>query len=183
MVPRVMQGPPERCRRRARVETDGRPPAQERRDDAGRAASRPAYGVLRLREASAAGSTAQRPRRVDEREVGRLPDGDRPAVAAEPADAARADAHPVGDAGPVEQAGLDHRLGDDADRGLEAEHAEGGAVPLAVLVLRGVRRVVGGDRVDRAVGERLAQRLDVLGGAQRRVDLVDRVVAWSPARR
>ena len=34
-----------------------------------------------------------------------------------------------------------------------------------------VRRVVGGDAVDRAVGERLAQRLDVALGAQRRAHL------------
>jgi hypothetical protein len=37
--------------------------------------------------------------------------------------------------------------------------------------------VVGRDAVDRAVGQPLAQRLDVGLGAQRRVDLEDRVVA------
>ena len=50
------------------------------------------------------------------------------------------------------------------------------ARPLAVLVLVRVRGVVGGDDVDGAVGQAGAQRLDVGGGAQRRVDLVDRVV-------
>ena len=48
---------------------------------------------------------------------------------------------------------------------------------LAVLLERRVRRVIGGDGVDGAVGERLAQRVDVLGLAQRRVHLAGGVVA------
>ena len=46
-----------------------------------------------------------------------------------------------------------------------------------VLVEDAVGRVVGGDAVDRPVGERRAQRLDVLRLAQRRVHLARRVVA------
>jgi hypothetical protein len=46
-----------------------------------------------------------------------------------------------------------------------------------LLVVPGVRGVVGRDRVDGAVGQRLPQRVDVLLRAQRRVDLVGRVVA------
>ena len=84
--------------------------------------------------------------------------------------------HPLGDVGPGHQAGVDHRLLHDRERGLEAEHPEGGGRPLAVLVLEGVRRVVGGDDVDGAVGETGPQRLGVGGSAQGRVDLVDRVV-------
>ena len=52
-----------------------------------------------------------------------------------------------------------------------------GRVPLGVLVLRGVRGVVGGHHVDHALGERGPHGLGVRAGAQRRVDLVDRVVA------
>ena len=49
--------------------------------------------------------------------------------------------------------------------------------PLAFLVLARVRGVVGADDVDGAVGQRGAQGLDIGVGAQRRVDLVDGVVA------
>ena len=52
-----------------------------------------------------------------------------------------------------------------------------GRGPLGVLVLRGVRGVVGGHHVDHALGQRGPHGLGVLAGAQRRVDLVDRVVA------
>ena len=91
-------------------------------------------------------------------------------------DASRRVGHALGDALPVEEAGVDHRLLHDRQRGLQAEHAEGGRCPLAVLVLVGVRGVVGGDDVDRPVGQPGAQRGAVCGGAQRRVDLEDRVV-------
>ena len=40
-----------------------------------------------------------------------------------------------------------------------------------------MRRVIGGDGVDGAVGERLTQSGDVFVGAQRRVDLAGGVVA------
>ena len=90
----------------------------------------------------------------------------------------RAGASDIRSATPAQsmQAGVDHRLLHDRQRGLQAEHAERGGLPLAVLVLVRVRRVVGGDDVDGAVGQPVAQRLDVGGRAQRRVDLVDRVV-------
>jgi hypothetical protein len=45
--------------------------------------------------------------------------------------------------------------------GLEPEHAERRRRPLAVLVLVRVRGVVGGHHVDGAVGQPLAERLDV----------------------
>src|SRR3712207_7366540 len=48
--------------------------------------------------------------------------------------------------------------------------------PYTTLFRSRVRRVVGGDGVDRAVGQALAERLDVGVGAQRRVDLEHRVV-------
>ena len=72
---------------------------------------------------------------------------------------------------------VDHHLADHRERGLQAEHPEGGVDERVLLVVARVRRVVGGDRVDGAVGQRVAQRGDVLVGAQRRVHLVDRVVA------
>ena len=114
--------------------------------------------------------------RVVEHHVGRLADLERPAVVGDPADPGGRVGHPVGDPGPVEQPGVDHRLLDDRERGLEPEHPERRRGPLAVLVLVRVGCVVGGDHVDGAVGQPLAERLDVGAGAQRRVDLVDRVV-------
>ena len=62
---------------------------------------------------------------------------------------------------PAQQAGLDDRGVHDRQRGLVADHAVRGRVPLALLGLDRVRRVVGGDDVDGAVGERGAQRGDV----------------------
>ena len=47
----------------------------------------------------------------------------------------------------------------------------------ASFVSRRVRRVIGGDGVDRAVGQAGLDRGDVGGGAQRRVDLEHGVVA------
>ena len=44
---------------------------------------------------------------------------------------------------------------------LEADHARRGGAELAVFLEGRVRRVIGGDGVDGAVGERLAQRGDV----------------------
>ena len=117
--------------------------------------------------------------RVVEHHVGRLAHRERPAVAGQPPDPGGRVGHPLGDAGPVEQAGVDHRLLHHRQRGLQPEHPEGRRLPLAVLVLVRVRRVVGGDDVDGAVGQAGAQRLDVGGRAQRRVDLVDRVVRRS----
>ena len=64
----------------------------------------------------------------------------------------------------------------DREGRLEAEHAVQRRVELELLLLRRVRRVVGGDGVDGAVGEPLAQRLHVLGRAQRRIHLEVRIV-------
>src|SRR5690606_23394492 len=114
--------------------------------------------------------------RVDEGEVGGLTSRDGTAVAGGPPDPGGREGHPLGDAGPVQQAGVDHGLLHHGQRGLQADHAHGGGGPLAVLVLVRVRGVVGGDDVDGAVGQRLAQGEHVPLGAQRRVDLVDRVV-------
>ena len=60
--------------------------------------------------------------------------------------------------------GVDHHLRDHRERGLEAEHPEGRVDEGVLLVVARVRGVVGGDGVDRAVGQRGAQRLDVLLG-------------------
>jgi hypothetical protein len=92
---------------------------------------------------------------VEQQQVGRLTGSERAAVTGQPADGRGAHRHPVGHALPVEQAGLDHRLDDDGERLLQAEHPGPGRGPLALLVLHGVGRVVGGDGVDRAVGQAL----------------------------
>jgi hypothetical protein len=55
--------------------------------------------------------------------------------------------------------------------GLEAEHARRCLVEGLFLGLGSMRGMVGGDRVDRAVGESGADRGDVGGRAQRRVHL------------
>ena len=65
----------------------------------------------------------------------------------------------------------------DPQRGLQPGHAERGGLPFGLLVLHRVRRVIGGDAVDRPVRQPGPQRVHVGLGAQRRVHLVDRVVA------
>ena len=64
-----------------------------------------------------------------------------------------------------------------AERRLQPEHPRRGVVDRALLVLGRVRRVVGGDGVDRPVGQPGLEGGDVGGRAQRRVDLEHRVVA------
>ena len=96
----------------------------------GRAASRPAYGVLRLRLASAAGSTVQRAAGSTSVRLAGAPgaSGSRPWPAS-PAIRAGARGHPLGDAGPVEPAGVDHRRQHDRQRRLQADHARRGRTP------------------------------------------------------
>ena len=64
------------------------------------------------------------------------------------------------------QGGIEHREG-----GFQPYDAHRTALEAARLFLGGVRRVVGGDHVDRAVAQALEQRVAVGGGAQRRVHL------------
>jgi len=109
--------------------------------------------------------------------VRRGPDRQRLPEAGQPADPCRPGTHPVRDPRPVQQPGVDHRGLDDRQRRLQPGHSHRRGVPLAVLGLDRVRRVVGGDGVDRAVGQPGAQGGDVGRGAQRRVDLEHRVVA------
>ena len=137
--------------------------------------SRPAYGVLRLRLAERGRVDRPPGGRVDQHERGRRALLQRPA-AVEPADPGRRRRHPLGQPAPVQQPGLHHGQHRHRQRGLQPEHAGPGRAPLGLLVLQRVRRVVGGHRVDGAVGQPGPQRGHVLGRPQRRVDLVDRVV-------
>ena len=66
----------------------------------------------------------------------------------------------------------DHR----GERGLEPDRPGRRVVELGLLLLNGVRRVVGGDRIDRAVGQAAPKRVPILARAQRRVHLEVRVV-------
>ena len=66
---------------------------------------------------------------------------------------------------------LDHHLDHDGERLLEPNHAGQGDVEGVVLVLPGVRGVVGADHVDGAVSQGGADGVDVLVGAQWRVHL------------
>jgi hypothetical protein len=144
----------------------------------GRAHRAPAARALRTACAAAGGHLrgvdGPRGAGVDDAEVRRLADGQRAAwplrrpMRAGVSDMRVASARQV--------SARPHGRRDDRDGGLQAGHAGQGGAPLGLLVLQGVRRVVGGDAVDRAVGEPGAQRLDVGCGAQRRVDLEDRVV-------
>ena len=65
----------------------------------------------------------------------------------------------------------------------ETQHAGRGLVEGQVLQFRRVRGVIGRDGVDDAAAKRVAQSLDVARGAQRRVDLEDRVVVGAGAPR
>ena len=69
----------------------------------------------------------------------------------------------------------------EAERGLEAGDAVGSALKLNLFLMRGVRRVVGGDAVDRAVQQRLDQGEAIGLGTQRWIHLgVGVVVADRP---
>ena len=113
-------------------------------------------------------------RRIEDRQVGGLTGLDRAAVT-------------VGDAG--DRRRLPTERGDDVGEGhvelgdrhcqcrLETEHPWWRLVERELLLVWRVGCVVGGDRVDRAVGEPGLDRLDVGRGAQRRVHLEQWVVA------
>ena len=77
---------------------------------------------------------------------------------------------------PGNHAGVNQGHLDDGQCLLQAGHTVRGARPLAFLGLCRVRCVVGTNHVDDAVSNSLAQRHDVLFGAQRRVHLEHRVV-------
>jgi hypothetical protein len=83
-------------------------------------------------------------------------------VAGEAADPRRGGGQHARDIRPVEEAVLDDRGVHDGEGGLEPDHAVRGRVPLALLGLDRVGCVVGRDDVDGAVGERGAERVDVL---------------------
>jgi len=61
-------------------------------------------------------------------------------------------------------------------RGFEPRNAEGGALKLDLLFVRGVRSVVGGDGVYGAIGERNQNGFAIRGRTQGRVHLEIRVV-------
>ena len=115
--------------------------------------------------------------RVHQDQVRRLTDGERSTLPA--SRAMRAGANDIRSAtfAPVQPAGVDHGLDHHRQRGLQAEHAGRGFDEGVLLVVAGVRGVVGADRVDGAVGQCLPQRGHVLVGPQRRIHLVGRVVA------
>ena len=70
-----------------------------------------------------------------------------------------------------------HELEQNRQAQLEADHSRRSRRELAVLLELGVRRVIGRDAIDRAVGERRAERIDVFTFAQRRVHFARGVVA------
>ena len=134
----------------------GRPAAQEGGDNPRRQLATGERGV-----AATTGGLAgiDRPARtfVDQAEVRGFPDSQRASVslgvAVQPTNPGRRVRQAFGHLSPGEQAGLDHGENDYGQGGLKPSHAESGGAPLGLLVLQRVRRVVGGDAVDRAVGE------------------------------
>jgi hypothetical protein len=150
--------------------------AQERRDDRGGQGA-PVPGVVAGQRLAGRRSTVQRRVGVDEHEVGRLAHLDRPALIGQPGDPGRGEGHPVGHLGPAQQPRPDGHLGDDGERRLQTEHPERRIRERVLLVVPGVRGVVGRDGVDDTVDERREDGRAVLVGSQRRVDLEDRVVA------
>ena len=112
---------------------------------------------------------------VDEREVGDRAgldlDGDKAR------DLARVHAHDLDEALPRHLAGRDEVREHERKARLEANDSERGDLKLALLLVQGMRRVVGDDAVDRAVGDAGTKRGGVLGRAQRRIHLEVRVVS------
>ena len=135
--------------------------------------SLPSHGELQDRDCrvsgvtvqTAAGSTTQRSAVAPAAIAG----------ASSPAMRAGAELMRVTSVAEVERAGLDEAGKQHAEGRLQADDAEGRLLVGHVLLLRGVRRVVGGDAVEDAAPERLDERLTVALGAQRRVHLDVRV--------
>ena len=139
---------------RSRAVEHGGRAAEERRDDAAgqllpevRRVRAPAGEVADVRACAA--RRDRRSTRSAER-----PSRDRPGGVDEARDLRWAPRHRALHLRPADQAGLDHGRLHHEHRGLEPDHAHRGGGPLAALRLRRVRGVVGGDRVDRTVGER-----------------------------
>ena len=140
-------------------------------------ASPPTHGVLRDREWRRAGSTVQVA-------AGRRPPG-RPALPRRSVPPGRCQSRAgaqlirsisVGSViSPLHQFAKRER-----ERRLQADDPVGRVVELALLGVVVVRRVIGGDAVERAVGERRADRIAILRLAQRRVHLGVGVVSLAP---
>lgn len=93
-------------------------------------------------------------------------------LVADPRDRRRAPAHEPDDVAQIEaQLGHGQR-----ECRLEPQHARRGVVERLLHQLLGVRGMVGGDGVDRAVGQPHSDRVDVGGGPQGRVHLEHRVI-------
>ena len=114
--------------------------------------------------------------RVDGPLLLRVEDGDvRVAAQAQPPLGGQAEdgggvvGHPPDQVGQLHPPGVVQLGEGNGQGGLQADHAAGGLGQGALLLLRGVGGVVGGDGVDGAVLQPGDDALDVLGGAQRRV--------------
>ena len=118
----------------------------------------PTKGVLRLLLARRAGTHLPLDVGIEHGEVRRLPGADRPAVTVgHPGDRRRLPRQGGDDVG-ERHVEMGER---DAERRLEPEHPGRRLVERLLLGLAGVRCVVGGDGVDRAVGEPRPDGVDV----------------------
>ena len=112
-------------------------------------------------------------RRIEDSEVGRFTRFDRAAVAiGNSRDRGRLPGH---GRDYVDKWHLEMRKRNTECR-FETDHSGGRLIEWPLLGLRHVRGMVGGDCINRPVGEPVANRGQILGCTQRRVDLVERVV-------
>ncbi len=139
--------------------------------------ARPANGVLRARLARPSGSTTHSCAGSNTVRFAGAHRRDRPSVGVQSGERRRTPRQRGQGIRQREVPGL-HQLGEgDRQRRLQSEHARGRFLEGALLRLRRVGGVVGGDGVDGAVGESRTNGLDVGLGAQGRVHLEHRVEA------
>ncbi len=110
---------------------------------------------------------------IEEHEVGRGADGDTRPVEVE--GACRSCRHSLDERSQGQEPGLHESRVQNGERRLEAGDAERRRLERNVLLVQRVWRVVGGDRLDRPVAERVEQRCAIELCAQRRVHLHVRV--------
>ena len=93
------------------------------------------------------------------------------AAAGDPQDARRVHRHQLDQPRQPDDAAVHQPIERNRNRRLEADDAERRAIELDVLLVGVMRRVIGGDDVDAAVGDALQHGVAVAGLAQRRVHL------------
>ncbi len=125
----------------------------------------PCHGVLRDRDCEVSRSTLTVAVGSTSTRLAGAPAATGLAVVGQTGDPGRTGGHQPGEVGPAEPAVGDEQVVHDGEGGLQAEHAERRVDEGVLLVVPGVRGVVGGDGVDGAVEQPLDERLAVLARA------------------